>query len=285
MSAIDNISQSVWNKINGTPATGGQAATDGLLETVTKQIRIARTVFPWIFQGSDNPIPADIVDPVSRIPSAGQTKPVVTISIQFQLANLHIQDPTAAMLYSQATPGAQSLAVVEESLFVQGDKAAVPPGVLVSNQSALNGGLLEQATLGGRAPIKVSPRKDLFQRYTPFKDHHTLPAAAITQDGRLMVGPARTKCFKSPVTVRSAFTEVATCRWTAVRPVPQAVIRAFGQRPLMLRTAIRRYGDALAKPSSLSGEKDKRTKRINNNEIFKILPPAVCGAGTVVPRS
>jgi hypothetical protein len=76
-----------WSKING-PA--GQA---GPLKKAMGLIRVAQQIFPNTVRGKDDPIPADTIDLKTGVPSAGLTKPVVTITKSFQLAAMHIKDP------------------------------------------------------------------------------------------------------------------------------------------------------------------------------------------------
>jgi uncharacterized linocin/CFP29 family protein len=157
MNAMDSWTNDIWNKINGTPTQNGQAAQAGLLETVMGKIRIAQQAFPTTVQGDDKPVPADTIDLKTSVPSVGQTKPVVKISKSFQLAEMHVKDPQLTMAMNQVTLAGQSLALVEDTLFFQGQDAVdLPKDVHVSNASDLQEGLLGLA-LQHHQPIIVEP--------------------------------------------------------------------------------------------------------------------------------
>jgi uncharacterized linocin/CFP29 family protein len=166
MNAVDSWTSDIWNKINGQPAQNGQAAQAGLLETVMGKIRIAQQAFPTTVQGDDKPIPADTIDLKTGVPSVGQTKPVVTISKSFQLADMHVKDlPQLTMAMNQVTLAGQSLALVEDTLFFQGEHALdLPTEVRVSKASDLQGGLLGLA-LQHHRPIIVEPSGGHHGRY------------------------------------------------------------------------------------------------------------------------
>ena len=108
MNAIDKWTSGNWNAING---VAGDPKQPGLINTVMGSIRVLQTVFPAVVQGNDNPIPGDTIDPETGNATAGLTKPLVTFTKSFQLANVHVQDPTLSMAMSQVTLSAQSLAL------------------------------------------------------------------------------------------------------------------------------------------------------------------------------
>jgi uncharacterized linocin/CFP29 family protein len=152
MSAIDNWTPTNWATING----GGTPPTPGLINTVMGKIRVLQTVFPTVVQGTDTtPVPGDTVDPKTGIASAGLTKPVVTITKSFQVANAHVQDPALSMVMSQVTLAAQSLALAEDMLFFQGETAKLPSDISVASAAALGSGLLGRATQFHQ-PIQVA---------------------------------------------------------------------------------------------------------------------------------
>jgi uncharacterized linocin/CFP29 family protein len=173
MNAVEKWTPDIWNKINGQP---GQPTQPGIINTVMGNIRVLQNVFPTIVQGNDNPIPADIIDPKTGIPSAGLTKPVVTITKSFQLDTVHVQDlPNLTMLMNQVTVAAQSLALVEDTLFFQGEHGAkaLPPEVSVPKASHLGAGLLGKSVEFNK-PILVR-KPDGKERYG------TATYAAVTQ--------------------------------------------------------------------------------------------------------
>ena len=157
MSAIDSWTNDIWNKING---QAGPPPQPGLLKTVMGKIRVAQQVFPTTVRGNDNPVPADTIDLKTGIPTAGLTKPVVTITKSFQLADMHVKDlPDLSMAMNQVTLAGQSLALVEDMLFFQGQDAKVPADVKVTTASDLGSGLLGRAAEINK-PIPVEPLKD-----------------------------------------------------------------------------------------------------------------------------
>ena len=103
MNAVDNWSTDVWKQINGVLPQNGQPAQPGMLKSVMGKIRIAQQVFGATVRGNDNPIPADTIDLKTGIPSAGLTKPVVTITKGFQLQDIHVKDPVLTMAMNQVT--------------------------------------------------------------------------------------------------------------------------------------------------------------------------------------
>jgi uncharacterized linocin/CFP29 family protein len=142
---IDSWPASVWSQINGTPASGSTPAQPGLLLTNMGAIRIALKVFPSTVQGNDAPVSADTVDLKTGIPSVGVTRPVVSITKQFQLADLHVNpgaSPGLPMVANQVSLAAQALALIEDALFFQGKNAEIPPSIAVANAADLQDGLL-----------------------------------------------------------------------------------------------------------------------------------------------
>ena len=158
---IDSWPQSLWNQINGTPASGSTAMQPGLLLNNMGAIRIAQKVFPTTVQGVDTPVPADTVDLKTGIPSVGVTRPVVSIAKQFQLADLHVNpnaSPGLPMVANQVSLAAQTLALMEDALFFQGKNAKVPAGVTVTTAADLQDGLLGVAETHHK--IQVHPGDD-----------------------------------------------------------------------------------------------------------------------------
>lgn len=158
---IDSWPASVWNQINGTPASGSTPAQPGLLLTNMGAIRIAQKVLPTTVQGNDTPVSADTVDLKTGIPSVGVTRPVVSITKQFQLADLHVNpnaSPGLPMVANQVSLAAQALALIEDALFFRGKNAEVPAGVTVTTAADLQDGLLGIAKTHPK--IEVPARDD-----------------------------------------------------------------------------------------------------------------------------
>jgi uncharacterized linocin/CFP29 family protein len=161
MNAVDNWSADVWKQINGQPAQNGQTAQPGLLKSVMGTIRVAQKVFPTTIRGNDNALPADTIDLKTGIPTVGVTRPVVLITKQFQLADLHVKDlPGLPMVMNQVSLAGQTLALLEDTLFFQGQDAKGPfgVGVTVTGASDLQYGLLGIAK--ANSTIKVQPDGD-----------------------------------------------------------------------------------------------------------------------------
>src|SRR6266403_793283 len=155
MNAIDSWTNDIWNKINGQT---GPPPQPGVLKTVMGTILIAQKVFPTTVRGNDNPVPADTVDLTTGIPTVGVTRPVVSITQQFQLADMHVKDlPDLPMVMNQVSLAGQTLALLEDTLFFQGQKASVPnSSVTVTVLSDLQDGLLGIA----KTTIKVQAHTD-----------------------------------------------------------------------------------------------------------------------------
>src|SRR5262245_55835066 len=119
MSAIDSWSKNEWDKLNSS------------LTTLMHNIRVAQKVFPQtITRGNDSPVPADIIDLKTGVPSS-QSKSVVKIAKEFQLGDSHVQDvPGLELAMSQVMIAAQALALAEDMLLFQGARAPVPPELL-----------------------------------------------------------------------------------------------------------------------------------------------------------
>jgi hypothetical protein len=145
MNTIIDSWGSFWNQINGTPAPGSTPTQPGLLLNTMGAARVAQKVFLNSVQGNDSPVPADTIDPNTGIATVGVTRPMVSITKQFQLVDLHV-NPSAApglpMVLNQVSLSAQALALAEDKLFFQGKDAKLPPGVNVANPADLQGGLL-----------------------------------------------------------------------------------------------------------------------------------------------
>jgi uncharacterized linocin/CFP29 family protein len=142
MNAIDKWTPANWNAING---VAGDPKQPGLINTVMGNIRVLQTVFPAVAQGNDCPVPGDTINPKTGVATAGLRKPLVTITKTFQVANVHVQDPTLSMVMSQVTLAAQALALAEDMLFFQGENAKLPSDISADTPSALGTGLLGRA--------------------------------------------------------------------------------------------------------------------------------------------
>jgi uncharacterized linocin/CFP29 family protein len=157
MNTNDYWTTEVWTKFNG---VAGDKTQPGLLKTIMAPMRIAQQIFPTIVQGNDNPIPADIVDLKTGIPSSGSTKGLATILKSFSLLKAHIDDPKLTMAMNQVMLAAQALALVEDALYFQGRHATPPQGVSLQqdDQHKLEDGLLGIAKKN--KTIQVHPSKE-----------------------------------------------------------------------------------------------------------------------------
>ncbi|MGF6971568.1 putative linocin/CFP29 family protein [Paraburkholderia sp. WC7.3g] len=113
-----NWSPEVWASINGTDQTN-----PGLLKTVMGPMRVAQHVFNTTVQGTEDSIHADTVDLKTGIPTTGQMKSFATLIKSFVLFPVHVGDSKLTMAMNQVTLAAQSLALVEDMLYFQGQKA------------------------------------------------------------------------------------------------------------------------------------------------------------------
>jgi hypothetical protein len=123
MSNGDFWSSEVWATINGTP---NDPTKPGLLKATMGPMEVARSVFPTIITGNDNPIPADTIDLATGVPSTGETRSFAALRKPFQLAPIHVSDPALTLAMNQVANAAQALAVVEDMLFFQGTDAPLP---------------------------------------------------------------------------------------------------------------------------------------------------------------
>ena len=145
MSNGDFWPANVWTQFNGSPTDKTQP---GLLRTTMGPMQIAQHVFPTTVTGNDNSIPADTIDLKTGVPSTGTTRAFATIRKTFGLYPVHINDPALTMASNQVTLAAQALALVENTLFFQGNDIRLPAsggkGVSLpdGDQAKLDGGLL-----------------------------------------------------------------------------------------------------------------------------------------------
>jgi uncharacterized linocin/CFP29 family protein len=156
---VDSWPPSVWTQINGSP--GSTPPQPGLLTSVMTAIRVANKVFPSTTQGNDDPVSADTIDLKTGIPTVGVTRPVVSITRQFQLADLQVDSsssPNLPVVMNQVTLTGQTLALMEDSLFFQGRKARIPHGVTVTVPADLQDGLLGIAEANHKIPVR--PRSE-----------------------------------------------------------------------------------------------------------------------------
>lgn len=119
----------VWKDINGEP---GNSNKPGLLKQAMQPMRIAQYIFRTEVQNNDYPIPADIIDFDTGIPTSGNTRPLATILKSFRLRTGNVPEGGAslsAIAKDQVRLAAQTLALVEDMLFFQGKKASLPSEV------------------------------------------------------------------------------------------------------------------------------------------------------------
>jgi hypothetical protein len=163
-------SAEIWSKINGQDGKDGSRQAGycqpGALKEAMGLIRVAQQIFPTEVRGNDNPVPADIINLTTGIPSAGETKPVATITKSFQLDAMHIQDTAMTMAMNQVMLAAQSLALAEDALFFRGTDAELTDvNLKVRGVAGLGKGLLGKAVEINK-PIPVLPantgRKEVF---------------------------------------------------------------------------------------------------------------------------
>jgi uncharacterized linocin/CFP29 family protein len=153
-------SPATWMQFNGNPNDKTQP---GLLRTTMGPMQVPQHVFPTIVTGNDNSIPADTIDLGTGIPSTGATRSFATLRKPFTLFPVHVADPALTMATNQVTLAAQALALVEDTLFFQGNDAQLPQGggtsvnLPAGDQAKLDSGLLGIATTN--KVISVSPRK------------------------------------------------------------------------------------------------------------------------------
>jgi Encapsulating protein for peroxidase len=135
----------VWTQFNGSPTDKTQP---GLLKTTMGPMQVAQHVFPTTVTGNDNSIPADTIDLKTGVPSTGTTRAFATIRKPFTLFPVHIADPALTMASNQVTLAGQALALIEDTLFFQGNDARLPAGggkgvnLPDGDQAKLDGGLL-----------------------------------------------------------------------------------------------------------------------------------------------
>jgi uncharacterized linocin/CFP29 family protein len=160
MSNGDFWTPAIWMQFNGNPNDKTQP---GLLRTTMGPMQVAQHVFPTIVTGNDTSFSADTIDLNSGIPSTGATRSFATLRKPFTLFPVHVADPALTMASNQVTLAAQSLALVEDTLFFQGNDAQLPQGggtsvnLPAGDQAKLDSGLLGIATTNEVIP--VPPRK------------------------------------------------------------------------------------------------------------------------------
>jgi hypothetical protein len=168
MSNGDFWTPAIWMQFNGNPNDKTQP---GLLKTTMGPMQVAQHVFPTTVTGNDTSFPADTIDLNSGIPTTGATRSFATLRKPFTLFPVHVTDPAlntpstmgGTMAANQVTLAAQALALVEDTLFFQGNDAQLPQGGGTSvnlpsgDQAKLDSGLLGIATTN--EVLSVSPRK------------------------------------------------------------------------------------------------------------------------------
>jgi len=145
MSNGNPFSADVMAQFNGDPQ---DKTKPGLLQQTMGPMQVARKVFPTTVTGNDNAIPADTIDLKTGVPTTGQTRPFATLLKPFTLYPVHVNDPALTMAKNQVTLGGQALALVEDTLFLQGNSIQLPQGGGTSvnlppgDQAKLDDGLL-----------------------------------------------------------------------------------------------------------------------------------------------
>jgi len=160
MSSGDFWTPAIWMQFNGNPNDKTQP---GLLRTTMGPMQVAEHVFPTMVRGNDTSFSADTIDLNTGIPTTGATRSFATLRKPFTLFPVHVADPALTMASNQVTLTGQSLALVEDILFFQGNDAQLPQGGGTSvslppgDQAKLDSGLLGIATTNEVIP--VPPRK------------------------------------------------------------------------------------------------------------------------------
>jgi uncharacterized linocin/CFP29 family protein len=110
------------------------------------QVRVAQKVFPTTSMPNAQSVPADIFDPNTMTIQEGQTIPLVEISIAFPLTQSQVDSETTQHTGQKlALLAVKTLVLFEDTMFIQGKTAVVPPVVQITNQAAAGDGLVKEA--------------------------------------------------------------------------------------------------------------------------------------------
>jgi uncharacterized linocin/CFP29 family protein len=107
-------------------------------------IRVAQKVFPTAKLADTTTVPADIFDANTISIREGQSKAYLEIAVEFALTYGQVnEDGSGRTGLTLAKLAAKSLALAEDILIFQGEKAGLPPGVILeSGQGSAGDGLL-----------------------------------------------------------------------------------------------------------------------------------------------
>jgi hypothetical protein len=141
MATGDFWSTATWAKFNG---VSGDATQPGLLNSTMGPMQIAQHVFKTVVTGSDAPLPADVVELSTGLPTSGRTRPFATLRKAFNLLPMHIVDPALTVASNQVSLAGQAIALTSDALFFRGKDASLPVGVTLfpGDQDKLDKGLL-----------------------------------------------------------------------------------------------------------------------------------------------
>jgi uncharacterized linocin/CFP29 family protein len=119
---------------------------DKAVTTEVGQVRVAQQVFPTTPMPDAQSVPADIFDPVKMEIQEGQTIPLVEISVPFSLTQSQVNDErTYSTGQTLARLAAKTLALSEDIILFQGQRATLPQVVQVANRAAAGTGLIQEA--------------------------------------------------------------------------------------------------------------------------------------------
>ena len=107
-------------------------------------IRVAQKVFPTWPLPKTTSVPADIFDFNTMSIAEGVTLPYIEPAVQFSLTSGQVKnDPSGSTAITLAKLAAKSLALAEDTIFLQGGNADLPQGVQIeSGGNAIGQGLL-----------------------------------------------------------------------------------------------------------------------------------------------
>ena len=120
------------------------AAMDDGVTTAASAIRVAQNVFPTVPLANVTSVPADIFDPDRMSIAEGLTKPFVELAVEIALTNGQVnQDPTGEAAITLSKLAARSLALGEDMVILQGNKAELHHTVRIeSGGESLHNGIL-----------------------------------------------------------------------------------------------------------------------------------------------
>jgi uncharacterized linocin/CFP29 family protein len=124
------------------------ASIDDGVKKAVGSIRVAQKVFPTVQLADVTSVPADIFDPDRMSIDEGITRPYLEISVEFPLTNGQVNsDPTGSTAITLAKLAAKSLALAEDMIILQGNRANLPRGVRIeSGAESLETGIMGLVT-------------------------------------------------------------------------------------------------------------------------------------------